>query len=633
MKAVFLVALSLTSIFVIGKDEKYPVKDIPLELMENVNVVLREDHMRYTILAKDKGVFYAHLVVTILNEKGNSYASQDLGYDKLTKILQFEGHVYDATGKQIKRLKNSEINDRAAFDGFSLFSDDRIKEADLTQTSYPYTVEFEYEIEYRFLYFIPGSVFGGQKRSTQNASYQLVFPPALAPHYKSINLDVLPKKEILPTGLHSITWHLNNLKPTIAEAYRGESDLPRIMAAPTAFEYDGYAGEMNSWENYGKWNLLLNKDRGSLPEATKQKIKNLTSSAKTLEDKTKLVYEYVQNKTRYVSIQLGIGGLQPFAATTVDEVGYGDCKALSNYTVALLKEIGVKSYYTIINAGSDAAEVKKDFPSHQFNHVIVSVPNGKDTLWLECTSQTNPFGYQGKFTSDRWALLITEEGGKLVRTPKLKTEQNTQTQKAEVTIDKTGNAKANVTTAYSGLQYENGSLHFWIAGQADEQRKWLEENIDIPNFELGAFSFKNVKDKIPTAIVNVELTLNRLASVSGKRIFITPNLMNRSTGLPPKNENRKNPIVLKSSYVDVDSITYFVPEEIYPEFVPPAVKIDSRFGEYESSTTFSQGKLLYVRRLKVKPGEFPASSYGEFVDFYKNLNKADNAKLVFLSKT
>ncbi len=633
MRTLSLVTLLLASFSVIGKDEKYPVKDIPLELMENVNVVLREDHMRYTILAKDKGVLHTHLVVTILNEKGNYYASQDLGYDKLTKILQFEGHVYDATGKQIKRLKNSEINDRAAFDGFSLFSDDRIKEADLAQTTYPYTVEFEYEIEYRFLYFIPGSVFGGQKRSTQNASYQLVFPAALAPHYKSTNLDVLPKKEILPTGLHSITWSLNNLKPTIAEAYRGESDLPRIMAAPATFEYDGYAGEMNSWENYGKWNLLLNKDRGSLPEATKQRIKQLTSSAKTLEDKTKLVYEYVQNKTRYVSIQLGIGGLQPFAATTVDEVGYGDCKALSNYTVALLKEIGVKSYYTIINAGSDAAEVKKDFPSHQFNHVIVSVPNGKDTLWLECTSQTNPFGYQGKFTSDRWALLITEEGGKLVRTPKLKTEQNTQIQKAEVTIDKNGNAKAKVTTVYSGLQYENGGLHFRIAGQADEQRKWLEENIDIPNFELGVFSFKNVKDKIPTAVVNVELTLNRLASVSGKRIFITPNLMNRSSSLPPKNENRKNPIVLKSSYVDVDSITYFVPEEIYPEFVPPAVKLQSPFGEYESSITFSQGKLLYVRRLKMKPGEYPASAYSDLVDFYKNLNKADNAKLVFLSKT
>jgi hypothetical protein len=634
MKVLFFVSsLCLVSLCVHAKDEKYPVKDIPLELMENVDIVFREDHMRYTILAKNRGALYTHTVVTILNEKGNYYASRDIGYDKLTKIVRFEGHVFDANGKLIKKLKNSEIKDRAAFDGFSLFSDDRIKEADLAQSSYPYTVEFEYEIEYNFLYAIPGSVFGGEKQSTQNASYKLVFPAALAPHYKTIKIETLPKKEVLPTGLNSLTWTLSNLKPTTAESYRGESDLPRIMAAPTAFEYAGYEGVMNSWENYGKWNLLLNKDRGVLPETTRQKIKQLASSGKTREDKTKIVYEFVQNKTRYVSIQLGIGGLQPFPASTVDQVGYGDCKALSNYTVSLLKEIDIESHYTIVNAGSDAAEVKPDFPGHQFNHVIVSVPNGKDTLWLECTSQTNPFGYLGKFTSDRWALLITEQGGKLVRTPKLKTEQNLQIQKAEVFVDKVGNAKAKVITTYSGLQYENNNLHFRVAGQVDEQRKWLEEAIDIPSFELGSFSFTNVKDKIPTAIVNVDLTLNRYASVSGKRVFLTPNLMNRSTYIPPKAENRKNNVYIKSSFVDVDSITYHIPEEIYPEFIPQPVKISNRYGEYEATFKFDNGKLLYVRKLKRLPGEFPANSYNELVDFFKSINKADNTKLVFLSKT
>jgi hypothetical protein len=32
-------------------------------------------------------------------------------------------------------------------------------------------------------------------------------------------------------------------------------------------------------------------------------------------------------------------------------------------------------------------------------------------------------------------------------------------------------------------------------------------------------------------------------------------------------------------------------------------------------------------------GEFPAESYNELVEFYRNVNKADNTKMVFLSKT
>jgi hypothetical protein len=341
----------------------------------------------------------------------------------------------------------------------------------------------------------------------------------------------------------------------------------------------------------------------------------------------------VQSKTRYVNIQLGIGGLQPFAADVVDKNGYGDCKALSNYTVALLKSVGVKGYYTTIQAGANEVDMVLDFPSHQGNHVVVSVPNGKDTLWLECTSQTNPFGYSGKFTGDRWALMISEEGGKIVHTPTLKTEQNTQHQKAEVILDKTGNAKAKVTTAYSGLQYENNGLNFRVVSSHDDQKKWLQENISIPSFEMGSFSMLNMKDKVPTAIVKVDLILTRYASVSGKRIFVTPNLLNRSTYIPPKTEKRKNSVVFKTSYVDVDTISFTIPEEIYPEFVPQPVKFKSRYGEYEASFKFDEGKLLYIRKVKMTPGEHPASAYTELVDFYKNINKADNIKLVFLSKT
>ncbi len=226
---------------------------------------------------------------------------------------------------------------------------------------------------------------------------------------------------------------------------------------------------------------------------------------------------------------------QPFPASVVDEVGYGDCKALSNYTVALLQTVGIKGYYTIIRGGRNERAINPEFPSNQFNHIVVSVPNGKDTLWLECTSQTNPFGYQGKFTEDRWALMVTEDGGKLVRTINYQPEQNVQLRTAKIKLEESGNAKAKIRTTNKGIQYENGNLDYYIS-TSDKQKKWIEKNTMIPNFNIDSYSMKENKDKIPSAIVNLDLTLNRYAAVSGKRLFFTPNLMNRWSYIPEKND-------------------------------------------------------------------------------------------------
>ena len=132
-----------------------------------------------------------------------------------------------------------------------------------------------------------------------------------------------------------------------------------------------------------------------------------------------------------------------------------------------------------------------------------------------------------------------------------------------------------------------------------------------------------------------DLTLRRFASASasGKRLFLTPNLLNRSTFVPEKLDSRKTPVVQNTGYTDLDTISYKLPEELYPEFLPPQMKFQSRFGEYESSFKVEQGRLVYTRRVKMNKGEFPPNSYNELVEFYKNMSKADNVKVVFLNKT
>lgn len=633
IRVAIIFAALIAALQALGGGNKYPVSEIPEELKANVNAVFREDKAIFKILGKDRATYYVHEVITIMNEKGKHFARRAIEYDKLMKITDLNGYAYDAMGKQVKKLKNFEVYDRAAFDGaLTLFSDNRVKEIDLSQGTYPYTVEFEYEMEYKYLYSIPPSFFGGVEYSVVQGSYQLIFPKQLTPRYTVTNME--KPTQGMEGGMESLTWTISNVKPFTFEKFGPPYAelIPHIISAPTEFEYDGYAGNMSSWKEYGLWQLQLNKGRDQLPDEVKGKVKELVKDKSTIEEKARALYLFLQNKTRYVNISEGIGGLQPFPAAVVDQVGYGDCKALSNYMVALLKEAGVKAYYTKIFAGVNNKEIDINFPSHQTNHIIVAVPNKTDTLWLECTSQTNPFGYQGLFTEDRWAVMLTEDGGKLVRTINYKPEQNTQTRTADVVIDASGNARAKIQSINSGIQYENNGLDEALLN-TEKQKKWIEENVEIPNFNINSFSMKGVKNKIPSAIVTMDLTLSRYASVSGKRMFVTPNLMSRFSAIPEKMSDRKTDVVRKGNFIDADTVTISLPENLYPEFIPQQIKYSSQFGEYEANFKFDSGKVIYTRRLKMWKGRYPKETYNELVDFYKNISKADNTKLVFLNKT
>jgi hypothetical protein len=633
--------LSLNCVFCIfadisASDPKFPISGIPEALRQNVNAVMRENKRTFKILARNRATYHVYKAITILNEQGKSFGYEVVGYDKLTKVREFNGSVYDASGKLIKRLKAAEIYDQSAYDGITLFSDNRIKAADLTQGNYPYTVEFEYELELKYLFQIPRFVLlPEEKMSVQQSSFTLQYPPVLKPNYDLLNIDQQPALSRIDETTESLSWVFKNVLPIKEEPHGPIKDnfLPQILAAPSQFEYADYVGSMDTWDQFGQWIATLNEGRDQLPEPTREKIRSLTADLKTTEQKTKALYHYLQNKTRYVGIQLGIGGFQPFEASVVDETGYGDCKALSNYMVAMLKSVGIKSHYALIHAGSDSPELRTTFVSSQFNHAVVAVPNGSDTLWLECTSQTKPFGYAGLATGDRKALLITEHGAKIVNTPKYTAQQNLQTCSADVVVDAAGNAHAKVKTAYRGLQYENSNLHGVLDNQYDEQKKWVLQNTHIPSFDLVSFKISQHKDKVPSAFIHLDLNLNKLANVSGKRLFLTPNLLNRNSYIPEPVEKRKTNVVRKMAYTDYDTIRYRLPDNLYAEFVPQDVQIHSRFGEYEASFKVEEGYLIYIRKLKMNKGIFPPDSYSELIGFFRNINKADNTKMVFASKT
>ena len=385
---------------------------------------------------------------------------------------------------------------------------------------------------------------------------------------------------------------MENIPAVQSEEYGPSSFhmLPSLRLGVAKFSYEGYEGDLSSWDGMAEWQRKLNDGRNTLSQEQINEVRERTSGLNRIE-KIKTIYEYVQQNTRYVSIQLGVGGFQPFESHIVEENGYGDCKALSFYTQSLLDIAGIDSYYSLVYGGYDPPSIDKDFPSAVFNHVILAVPHENDTIWLECTSQTNPFGYLGRFTGDREALLINEEGGHIVKTTKYPSHVNKTILSASVSIDKEGHATIASNTNYQGIMANDMLMRAFMS--YDDQKEYLEETIDIPTFTIKDFAIRNEHSE---ATRTVELWANKLLSKSGNRMFLQPNVMNKNYFVPVKDNDRKTDILVRHGFHEYDTVDFELPTGFRIEAKFDPITIESDFGTYEAAIIANEdGKFQYVR--------------------------------------
>ena len=615
-------------------DGDYAVSKIPDSLMKNADVVMLFDEYNFEVVNLGKSVIKRKYAITIFNENGDDYASLYLFYDKLHSVNSMDGNLYDENGKKIKSLKKSEVKDISATDEGTLADDSRFKVFNFYHKIYPYTVEYEYELQTRGTYSYPRwQPLHSEKYAIVQTALTIAVPQDITFRYKSFNYAPEPQKGIDKSNNNTFRWELKALKSIEREFAIPTWDyiVPTVYTAPNKFQLDRYEGNMSTWEEFGKFNAQLNKGRDVLPDNIKQKVHELADGLKTDKEKIKALYEYMQQNTHYISIQLGIGGLQPYDATFVATKKYGDCKALSNYMYSLLKEVGIKSYYTLVRSGRGAKYMLQDFPYDPFDHIILCVPSQKDTVWLECTNQTKPTGYLGDFTDDRYVLLVDEAGGKLVKTPKYTMQQNLQVRKIDGKIGEDGTLTMNINSTYRALQQETRHGIF-NSRSRDKQIEYLKEQIDLPHYDVVNFDFSEDNAALPTLSEHLEIKALNYASQTGKRLFILPNIINRAHIKLSANEMRKYSISLGADYIDVDSTELEIPLGYTIEAVPSKLNLESKFGKFRCSTELKGSKIVYYRYIERIGGEFPATDYNDLAKFYEQIYKADRSRIVLVKK-
>jgi len=628
-KNIALTVFFLFSVFsLMAGDLKYPVAEIPPELLRNANMVVRHYETSLVISSLTNVVQRVHLVITVLREGSDDEAALVLLYNKTTKINSLAGRYYNALGIQTSRIRQENIIDQSAVSAGDLYSDDRVKFVRPLPTQYPYTVEYEYERTFcETMHYPVWSPVDNYHVSLESARLLVSAAKGAYPRFRAINLQPYGTGPELKSD-STLVWELNHFTAMIPEPLSdGISQIvPLVYLEPGKISIQEQDPLPASWNAYGKWINWLNSDRGTLPEPTQEKIRQLVSGIADPLEKMKTIYHYFQENTRYINVKIGIGGFQPVEAAFVARTGYGDCKALTNYLKSLLQCAGIRSVYTLVRSGKWAKPLMKDFPSLQFNHAFLCVPMEKDTVWLECTSQVNPFGFLGSFTDDRDVLLITPEGGILAHTPECPGSTNWLHRKGTVALDSAGNAQMVLTTRVSGLEYE--LIEPQLRQSAEEQKKSLREEIGIPTVNITRLHYQEEPNIVPVATETLEMTIPGYATSTGDRVFIPVNTLNRELTLPQPQEVRKLPFYPGKEGVDSDSIVFHLPARFTIESLPDPVIITGLFGSYSARITLHGADLIYVRHFAPIDRKFQPDDYPAYLSFLKQISKADKSKCV-----
>lgn len=600
-----------------------PADEIPEALLAESDAVVRHDATEVIYTSPGSLVEKHRRQITILRQAAARKGFFTCVVDRNSALKSFAGTVRDAHGKVIRKLKRSELKYSEYSSG--LADDAGYYTLEILAPTVPYTVEVEYETACNdgILSFVPFLPVTSTATSLEEATYSLSVPAGTPVGYKCCRIGEPEKRT--EKGCDIYRWRLEQLPAVEAEEMMpGLIDLlPMVFAVPYDFRYGQTQGSMRDWRSFGAWQRELLEGRDALPDALRREVHALTDTLATPREKVRALYDYLGASTRYVSIQLGIGGLQPMPAAEVFRTKFGDCKALSYYLRAMLAECGIDSDYAIIHL--DRPRMFRDFASaNQANHAILRVPLAADTLWLECTNTEVPFGYVHEGIAGHDAILITREGGVFTTLPRYADTLNRMVRHVELDVAPDGSVAGHITERYEAVQYE------WKMGfpklDAQDRTTYLSRELKLPTAAISQIACTEHKTPIPSIEIAYDFTASHFVSFSGERGFV-PLFPFREPTVPTA-RRRTNDFFRETGYCDTERITIRLPENLRIEALPRTESLDNLFGCCTLTLGTAENTITAECRIMKSSGTFPRGEFEAYKALLNACRKAYGASIV-----
>jgi len=569
----------------------------------------------------------------ILRVGGKTYGVVTADFDADTRITAMRGWCIPAQGKDYEVKEKDALEKSLNIAGGEL-SDVRLKILQIPAADVGNIVGYEVEQEVR-PYVLQEEWLFQQPIPTVEARYTLQLPPGW--EYKTSWVN---HAEIVPASIGNNQWQwvVKNVPAVKIERemppWRGVAEqMILAMFPPGGPQNKGF----QSWDDMGVWQAGLARGRRDVSPEIKQKVASLTASATTPLEKMRAIAAFAQREIRYVALELGIGGYQPHPAPQIFSHRYGDCKDKATLVSAMFSEIGVESYYVVINSERGAVTSSTPPQFGLFDHVILAIklPAGVSDpslvaflndsklgklLIFDPTDEMTPFGQLRGALQANYGLLVTPTGGELVELPQLPATLNATERIAKLKLDNKGTLSGDIQEIRRGdpAVYQRYALQG--VSQARDRIKPIEASLanSLGTFQITKASIGNLEQNNLPFVYEYSVVAENYAKSAGDLLLVRPRVIGYdSQNIMETKEARKYPVEFPGPWRNTDTFEIALPAGYEVDDLPPAVNADYSFASYHSKAEVSGKTLKYTRTFEIKELSVPVSKADELKMFYR----------------
>jgi hypothetical protein len=567
--------------------------------------------------AKGRKITERNVLVQVNDKQSNWLSHIEIGHNPKQEFSFEYARVLDVGGNTLRKLKKKDITTRNNLSYSTFYQDDLITEFDLYWNQYPYQVEYSYTITEEEFLFV---AWWAPMLYTNIPTIKSFLKISIPSDYK---ININQSGGLTFNQSKTKDNRIYHWESSIVEKIKGEiysptlrELVPKVLIVPAQFNY-GISGSSKSWSSFGSWLNQLNEGTDELPFKEKIIVENLIDGIDDKKEIVKKIYYYLQDHTRYVNVAIDVGGLKSYPASYVCRNKYGDCKALTTYMKSMLKSVDIESLYTVINAGKNKVQVAEDFPSQQFNHVILAVPLENDTIWIENTSNSLPFNYLGTYTQNRYALAVNGKNSKLIQTPKLHPSDVLVERDNRFTFTEKYHCLVDITLTLRGSMFEN--FRHLMANQDElNQKNKVIKHVDIDELRLDDWEaiehFRDssyIKIDVNGKSSNIIREIGPWKVINPLKIrvpdFEKPSARHLEVRISyPINKSDKS--VYEFNDLDLDEVQ-----------LPEGIHIENTYGEYFTSYNRENNKVIVHESFTLLDNDISINQYTEFHSFIQSI--------------